>query len=131
MTDHPNATLIRRGYAAFGAGDMATLDSVFADDVVWMVAGRHQLAGRYTGKAEVFGKLFAGLGERTGGTLEIEIETVVADDHQAVVLCHHTAEHGGRRLDVDAIDYYMIRGDRIVQARSTNYDASGVDAFYA
>ena len=131
MTEHPNATLLRKGYAAFGAGDMATLDSMFADDVVWRVAGKNPLAGTYTGKAEVLGKLFAGIGERSGGTLKVEIETVVADDHHAVVLTHHTAAHGGRTLDVDDIDYYVIRDGRIVEARSTNYDNYAVDAFYA
>jgi uncharacterized protein len=40
MAEHPNATLIRKGYAAFATGDMATLDALFANDVVWTVAGQ-------------------------------------------------------------------------------------------
>ena len=40
MGARENAALIRRGYAAFSAGDMATLTELFADDIVgtWSVA---------------------------------------------------------------------------------------------
>jgi ketosteroid isomerase-like protein len=131
MAEHANAELIRRGYAAFGSGDVAVLDSLFTNDVVWEVAGRSPLAGTYTGKADVFGKFFAGLGERSGGSLSIEIETVVADDDHVVVLSHHTGAHGGRTLDVRNIDYYVLRDGQVSEARSTGFDVYGTDAFYA
>ena len=131
MAEHPNATMIRKGYAAFATGDMATLDTLFAEDVVWTVAGQSPLAGTFTGKTDVFGKFFAGLGERSGGSLSIEIETVVADDQHVVVLSHHTASHGGRTLDAHEIDVYAIRGGRVVEARSTSFDPYVTDAFYA
>lgn len=35
MTDHPNLDLLRCGYAAYGAGDMDTINELFHDDVVW------------------------------------------------------------------------------------------------
>ena len=40
---HPNEDLIRKGYQAFAAQDMATLNELFADDVVWHAQGRNQL----------------------------------------------------------------------------------------
>ncbi len=39
MSEHPNIELSRRGYAAFGTGDMATLTELIADDAVWHVGG--------------------------------------------------------------------------------------------
>jgi hypothetical protein len=60
-----------------------------------MVAGLSPLAGTFTDKTDVFGKFFAALGERSGGSLSIEIETVVVNDQTVVVLSHHTAAHGG------------------------------------
>jgi hypothetical protein len=68
------------------------------------------------------------LGERTSGTVSIQIETVVADDH-AVVLPQHTASHGGRTLDVDVIDSYVIRDGWVVEARRASYDPYGTNAF--
>ena len=53
------ATLIRKGYAGFATGDMTTL---LAADVVWTVASQSPLARTCTGKAYVFWKFFAGLG---------------------------------------------------------------------
>ena len=32
---HPNEDLLRRGYDAFGTGDMETLAALLADDIVW------------------------------------------------------------------------------------------------
>jgi ketosteroid isomerase-like protein len=47
---HPNEELVRRGYQAFATGDVATLNELFADDIVWHAPGRNQLAGTYRGK---------------------------------------------------------------------------------
>ena len=33
MTEHPNVTRMREGYAAFGKGDLAALDELFAEDI--------------------------------------------------------------------------------------------------
>jgi ketosteroid isomerase-like protein len=39
MGSGDNADLVRRGYAAFSTGDMATLSELFASDAVWHVPG--------------------------------------------------------------------------------------------
>lgn len=72
---HPNEDLVRRGFAAFGAGDIATLGELFADDIVWHVGGRSPISGDYKGKDEVFG-FFAQLAERAGGTLHVDVHDV-------------------------------------------------------
>jgi len=48
-----NADLVRRGYAAFSAGDMATLTELFAEDAVWHVPGDGGLAGDKKGETPV------------------------------------------------------------------------------
>ncbi|HEY1003441.1 MAG TPA: nuclear transport factor 2 family protein [Streptosporangiaceae bacterium] len=40
MGSEDNANLVRRGYAAFSTGDMATLTELIADDAVWHVPAR-------------------------------------------------------------------------------------------
>ena len=47
-------------------GDMAALNELFADDIVWHAAGRNQVAGTFRGKDEVFGT-FQKVFELTGG----------------------------------------------------------------
>ena len=51
--EHPNVTLVREGFAAFARGDMARMDQLLSDDVVWHVGGNSKWAGAYAGKAKV------------------------------------------------------------------------------
>ncbi|MGZ5297614.1 MAG: nuclear transport factor 2 family protein [Actinomycetota bacterium] len=85
MGDNPNAEALRKGYAAFAAGDMATVSSLFADGIAWHQAGNGPLSGDSVGKDAVFG-VFAKLTELTAGTFRQQIHDLLADDEHAVVL---------------------------------------------
>ncbi|MGZ8566532.1 MAG: nuclear transport factor 2 family protein [Actinomycetota bacterium] len=85
MGDHPNAEALRKGYAAFAAGDMATVSSLFADGITWHQAGNGPLSGDSVGKDAVFG-VFAKLAELTAGTFRQQIHDLLANDEHAVVL---------------------------------------------
>ena len=95
---HPNEDLVRRGYKAFGTGDIATLSELFADDIVWHAGGRSPITGDYKGKDEVFG-FFAQLAERAGGTFRIDIHDVLANDEHVVALVMATGEREGKTLN--------------------------------
>jgi uncharacterized protein len=41
MSEHSNVARIKDGYAAFAKGDLAALNDLFADDVLWHVEGRN------------------------------------------------------------------------------------------
>ena len=85
MGDHPNAEAMRKGYAAFAAGDMATVSSLFADGIAWHQAGNGPLSGDFVGKDAVFGT-FARLAEITAGTFSQEIHDMLANDEHAVIM---------------------------------------------
>ena len=87
---HPNEETARRGYTAFQAGDMATLDEIMSDDVVWNTAGNNRFSGAYVGKEATFG-LFAELMQASGGTFKNELHDVLANDDHIVGLVHTTA----------------------------------------
>ena len=106
------------------------MTTLLAEDVVWTVASQSLLARTFTGKADVFGKFFAGLGECSGGSLSIEIETVVANDQTVVVLSHHHASPGGRKLEAHEIDVFAIRGRRVAEAGSMSIEPCATSAFY-
>jgi uncharacterized protein len=130
MTKQSNAALIRAGYAAFATGDMATLDALFADEIVWSVAGRGPLAGTYKGKEQVFG-FFAYTAERSGGTFTADINTLVADDQHVVTLVRHTAARDGRTLDTRDVLIFTIDGDRVTGVDQTSLDLYESDEFWA
>src|ERR1700739_2780168 len=72
MAEHPNAVRIRDGYAAFINGDLAVLNDLLTEDVVWHHGGRSRLSGDYHGRDAVFG-LFGKLFEVTGGTFHMDL----------------------------------------------------------
>ena len=62
-TEKSPTTLAQEAYAAFGRGDVETIVSMCADDVIWKQIGPDGLAtgGTFQGKAAV-GQWFANLG---------------------------------------------------------------------
>jgi ketosteroid isomerase-like protein len=126
---HPNEDLIRRGYAAFATGDMATLGELFAEDVVWHAPGRNQLAGTFHGKDEVFGS-FQKVAELAGGTFKLEIHTVLADDEHVAVLARATGERQGRMLDDNSVQVFHVKDGKVTEQWLYPGDAYASDEFW-
>jgi ketosteroid isomerase-like protein len=126
---HPNEDLLRRGYDAFSKADMQTLDGLFADDIVWHVGGRNQLAGDYRGKEEVFA-LFGKWAELSSGTLKVEIHDVLANDEHAVALQRATGAREGRTVDDNGVGVYHVRDGKVTEAWFHAGDAYAIDEFW-
>jgi len=126
---HPNEALVRRGYEAFATGDMATLNELFADDIVWHVPGRSQLAGDFRGKEEVFGN-FQKVAELTGGTFKLDIHAILADDEHAVVLTRAMGEREGKTLDDNTIQVFHIKDGKVTEQWLHPGDAYASDDFW-
>ena len=130
MSEHPNIDLSRRGYAAFGSGDMETLTELIADDAVWHVSGRNDLSGDYKGRHAIFG-LLAEVGERSDGTLSIEIHDILANDEHAVVLTSITAAGShGRTLSINTADTAHIRNGQLVEFWTFGSDPYAWDEYF-
>jgi uncharacterized protein len=114
MAEHPNVARIRDGYAAFAAGDFAVLTDLFADDLVWHVGGRNQLAGEYRGRDAVFA-FFGKLMEVTEGSFHLDVHAVLADDEHAVALVFGTASRGGQSLTDTAAHVFHMRDGKVVE----------------
>jgi ketosteroid isomerase-like protein len=127
---HSNEDLYRRGLEAFQKGDLDTLRGHLAEDVVWHVTGRSQFAGDHKGVAEVL-QLFGRQAEATGGTLNLELHDVCANDEHAVGLLRLTAERNGRRLDDRGAHVVHIRDGKIVESWYHPMDQYAVDEFFA
>jgi len=93
---HPNEEIARRLFSAFEANDMATIDAVLADDVVWNAPGRGVNSGIRRGKQQLFAGM-GRLGELTDGTLRGDIHDLLASDDHAVVLQTTRGERAGMR----------------------------------
>ena len=130
MTDHENLDLLRRGYAAYSSGDLATINELFADDVVWHVGGRSPLARDYTGKEQVFG-FFAKLQELSDGTSKVEVHDLLANDEHGVALVTTSATRGGQSHDGRATHVFHLRDGKVTEFWDAYTDQYAQDEFWS
>lgn len=126
---HPNEELTRRGYAAFATGDMAALDALFADDIIWHVGGRSPLSGDYKGKEAVFA-MFGRLAQETGGNFRIEIHDVLANDEHSAALITTTGERNGKSLNEKGVGIFHIRDGKVTESWGLTEDQYAADEFF-
>jgi ketosteroid isomerase-like protein len=127
---HPNEDLARRGYEAFAKGDLDTLNSLMADELVWHVPGRGPLAGEYKGKEAVFG-LFGKVVELAGGTFHQEIHDVLANDEHALVMVESHAERGDKRLNDRQVHVLHLKDGKLTEFWNHFGDQYAVDEFWS
>ncbi len=130
MADHPNATLLRKGYEAFGAGDMATITELFREDVVWHLAGNNPLSGVHRGRDAVFA-IFAKTTQLSGGTFKVDVHDVLANDEHAVALTRATASREGKQYDSLDTDVYHVSGGKVTEWWSFAEDQRLADEFWS
>ena len=127
---HPNEDLLRKGYAAFGEGDLDTVMGLFADDIKWHVPGRNPLAGDYSGKEEV-GAFLGRAMELTNGTFRVDVHDLLANDDHGVALVHLTAERDGKSLDSNDVHVWHIRDGRATEQWIHPGDQYAADEFWS
>jgi ketosteroid isomerase-like protein len=126
MSEHPNATLVRRMFDALAARDMESMSGTLADDVVWHEIGNPE---------PVRGK--AALAARFGGdtppdyTITGETHDVVANDDHTVALLTATATRSGRTLTYRVAEIYHIRDGKITERWAFSDDTAAIAEFFA
>jgi uncharacterized protein len=110
MSTSQNVETVKKGYAAFAAGDLETALSTLDDNIEWVVPGKSKLGGTYRGKAEVT-EFLGKLAEKSFTTAPSRF---LADDDVVVVLTQTTA--GGE--SAPAADVYTFRDGKAVKAQN-------------
>jgi uncharacterized protein len=126
---HPNEDLLRRGYEAFGAGDIETVMALFADDIVWHVGGSSQLAGDYRGHDEVMG-FFGRLMEVSGGTFRLEIHDVLANDQHGTVLVTAYGERDGMTIAAREVNIWHLADGKATEFWAFIENPAELDEFF-
>ncbi len=130
MADHPNLDILRRGYAAYGTGDMDTINELFADNIVWHVAGRSPIGRDYRGKDEVFG-FFSRLQELSGGTSAVDVHDLLADDEHGVAIVTESASRDGRSHKGRATHIFHIKDGKVTEMWDAQVDQYAADEFWS
>ena len=126
---HPNADLVREGFEAFAAGDVATLDRLIADDATWHSSGRNPLAGDFVGKAAIL-ESFARVRTQTD-SFKQDIHAIVADDDHVVALVNATTTRGGKTLEQQQALVFHVADGKATEVWVFPADQYAVDEFWA
>jgi ketosteroid isomerase-like protein len=123
--------LVRKGYAAFNSGDVATLKTLLAHDVTQHVPGNGPVAGDHKGIEAVLG-MYGQLGELTEGTFRAHLIDVHGDGRGHVVAVHQVAatRNGRTRVSRGSIIFTFL-GDKVTDLVELRADGAGDDAFFA
>ncbi len=123
MTEHPNATMARKLWAAMESGDMQTVSDAFADDIVWHEIGNPEPK---RGKAA----LAEGM---TGADWEITgtIHDVVANDEHVVALTNAKATRGGRTLEYRTAEIMHVKDGKITERWAFSDDTAAIVEFFS
>lgn len=126
MSAEGNAAVARKLQEAFEQGDMARLEALVADDVVWHEIGRSEPR---RGKEE----LRASSPGPGGADFEIttSVHDVLGSDDHAIAMVEATATRGGKTLKYRTAEIYHIRDGKIVERWAFSDDTAAITAFFA
>jgi len=130
-SEHPNATRIRELFAAFRAGDVATIEAVLDEDAVWRFPGRRgRLAGVHRGRAAIFAFLLD-VQAATDGTFGLDLIDVLANDRHAAVFFRGHAVRNGKTLDNPTCLRIRFAEGRVAEVWEFVWDLEHVDDFWS
>ena len=129
MADYPNAEPIHQAFDAFARGDMATMQSLVAEDTVWHIPGRGPLAGDHHGRDAVF-EMFCRLVQASEGTFDQRLLDVLTSEDHAVALTHATARRGDHNYKGQDAWIFELRDGQIAEAWWRPEDVYAADEFW-
>ncbi|HTJ26478.1 MAG TPA: nuclear transport factor 2 family protein [Candidatus Limnocylindria bacterium] len=116
QTELDNIALIRRGYEAFGKGDMQTLATMIAPEARWHVPPTGIFTGEYAGRDAMFG-YFAQLHRESEGTLRAVPLAMAASGDRVFVQEAVTAQRKGRTLEQSEVCVFTVSGGQVRDVR--------------
>jgi len=122
-------TFMEKAYTAYAAYDIDTIVTLFADDVVFHVAGRHPLAGDLRGPDEVLG-YFAKVSSISGGRGGFTVRSLFTHAELGVALVDGTAHDGDREFSRPIIHVFRVVDDRVVEFWDNPFDQHAEDEFW-
>ncbi|WP_030198684.1 nuclear transport factor 2 family protein [Streptomyces sp. NRRL S-87] len=130
MSEHPDAALVRRGYLAFSNGDMDELSRLMTADVIHHVPGDNQFSGHHKGREHVL-DFYRRLGQETNGTMQVLLESVLADGRGHVMAFHTVrADRGDRGIEIREGIFFTIVGGKITDMDQCTEDIDEENAFW-
>jgi|SRR5215469_3019637 len=128
---HPNEDLVRAASAAFGRGDLGTLqDQFFDSNIKWHVAGTGPLAGDYEGADQVMAHLRM-ISELAGGSIQPELHDVLVSSDHTVVLATIHAARAGKQVKLNLVHVIHATDGKATEIWTHSSDPAGAAQFWS
>jgi uncharacterized protein len=114
----------------YAGGDLAAVEELLAEDVVWHVPGMSPIAGEYRGRAAVT-EYFRLRRELAGGAIRITKEGEAHHEEALVQLADGQAPLGGREVVWRTAGAYRVAHGRIAEAWLVPLDQEQFDQVWA
>lgn len=114
MSEHPNATTVKRMTRAVLDQDRATLTDVFSDDLRFHLRGPYPKAGDHDG-VDGFLDVLGSIVEATGGDIRLDQKFCLATAGWAAEWEHATLGRNGKTLESDNAFVYRFDDGRIAE----------------
>ncbi|MGH3536800.1 MAG: nuclear transport factor 2 family protein [Pseudonocardiaceae bacterium] len=121
-SDPQEIAFVGSAYEAFAKGDVETVMSLLTDDIEYYVSGRSPVSGTYKGKDEVLG-LFGKMMELSGGTFQVEVQDILANDKHGVALTIKRGQRASKTLESRSVHVWDIRDGKCTRFRAYNEEA--------
>jgi ketosteroid isomerase-like protein len=127
-----DADVVRAGFAAFAAGDLAAFADMFHEEATWNHRNDDRLGGVHHGRDGIVAFIVES-GQLTAGTLRAVPEAVMADGEGRVAVCTRVSgtRPDGRAFDDAQILLFTIDSGRVRGVDQYIGDPNAVTAFWA
>jgi ketosteroid isomerase-like protein len=119
MNEQQNVDIVRRGYEAFGRGDLDSLLSLFDDNIEWISSGPADLptAGTRRGREQV--REFFNAVNEVFDIQRFEPQTFIAQGDRVVVLGEDSSrvKATGKTIDGQWAHVFTLAGEKVIGFR--------------
>ena len=107
VSEQENKELIKKGYAAFAAGDVQAVMDLFDDDIEWVQPGQSAISGTFHGKSEVM-EFMSRLAEKSP---TVTVKRLIAEGDTVIAITEVTV---GGETGEDA-DVFTVRDGKAIR----------------
>ena len=125
-----NIAVVRRGYEAFGKGDIETLKTLFSTNANWHALGTGVLQGNYRG-AQAILQSFGQLAHETDGTVRVEPQTMAASGDHVFALHRITGKRKGKTHDTQAVLVFRLDKGVVTEVTEFQFDHPAAAQFWS
>jgi len=104
---HPNIVTLEKLYSDFSQENFPAVLDACADSVTFQIAGKSQLAGKYT-KENFIQDFMMKLKELSGNTYQIEVHDILASDQHAAVLTTERVTRHGKTTELRTVHVWRF-----------------------